>query len=75
MLLGELLGHPYDSDRFQSSCVRQQLAKMKVVSFLKLVFDQDPIVGCRVLAEEVGAKRSDFLFLRLQFKFNANRLA
>lgn len=75
MLLSKTLGDPDYRYCIQASGICQQLPQVCVICPLQLIFYQHPLVSCSVLAEDIGAKGTNFLFLRLKFKFNADRLA
>jgi len=47
---------------------------MQVIGALELVFNQHPISRGRILAENVGPKRSNILLLRLKLKLDPCRI-
>lgn len=73
MLVPEARGQPHDGYRLQAGSVCQQLSQVIVIGQFKLVFDQHRAVCTDVLANDVGVKRTDFLFLCFQFEFKAER--
>jgi hypothetical protein len=48
---------------------------MIMVCPFQLVFDQHPAIGPNVLAENVGAKRTDRTLLRFQLQIDPKRVA
>jgi hypothetical protein len=52
--------------------VGEELAEVGVVSAFELVFDEDPVVGGGIFAEDVGTERPDGFFLAFEFKLKAD---
>lgn len=77
ILLGEPAGDPDHGDGLEPGRIGQQLAKVGVIGPLELILDRDPVVAipaARVLAQDVGPKRSHSLFLRLELQLQAGGL-
>lgn len=75
MLLSEAVRDPDDRDRLEPGRVCQQLSKVGVVRARKLILDQDPVVGSRVLAEDVRSEWTDVLLGRLEFEFDPDPIS
>lgn len=75
MFLGESFGDPDNRDGIQACGIRKQLPEMRMISALKLVFNQHPIICSGVLAKNICPKGSDFCFLRFQLQFDADRFS
>ena len=74
MLFGKLLGTPDDGHGIKAGSIGQQLTKVGVVSPFELIFNQNPVVtGSRsILAQNVGLKPSNILFLSLDFQVDTD---
>ena len=77
MLFGKLLGNPDDGHSIKAGSIGQQLTKVSVVSPFELVFDQNPVVtGSRsILAQYVGLKPPNILFLSLDFQVDTDGIS
>ena len=75
MLLGEPFGDPHNGHGVKSCRIRQQLAQVTMVRPFKLVFDEDPVFGIRILAENVRSEGTDLALRGLYLELDADRVA
>ena len=68
-------GDPDDRDGLQPGGVREKLPEMAMVCLLKLIFNQDPVAGRRIFAQDVSAKGADIALHRFAFQFNPDLFA
>jgi hypothetical protein len=74
VVLCESCGDPHDGGGLKAGRIGYELSKVRMISALELVFDQDPLVSINILTEQVCPEWTDLLLLCLKFQWEVQRV-